>query len=117
MPNPSVEVTKGATVEIPIHSGQNLTGYTIASQLRDQDGEGALIYTFTTSLATNTTEPKLISYQVPNGVIVLGLTDTQSTQLVAGKADYAFDIKLTAPGGKVSYFPLISLKVKRRATV
>ena len=67
---------------------QNLTGYTVASQVRKN-------YTSTNNTTINAT-----NNDPTNGVIVMSLTDVQTAALKAGR--YVYDLQITAADGTVS---------------
>ena len=67
---------------------QNLTGYTVASQVRKN-------YT-----STNYTTINATNNDPTNGVIVMSLTDVQTAALKAGR--YVYDLQITAADGTVS---------------
>ena len=67
---------------------QNLTGYTVASQVRKN-------YT-----STNYTTINATNNDPTNGVIVMSLTAAQTAALKAGR--YVYDLQITAADGTVS---------------
>jgi len=71
-------------------SPRNLTGYTVASQIRKGHGS-TTSYPFTAALFGN--DPA-------TGRIILTLTNTQTSAIPAGR--YVYDIELTSPAGKKS---------------
>ncbi len=77
----TVYQTDGITV-------QNLTGYTVASQVRKN-------YTSTNFVTINAT-----NNDPTNGVIVMSLTATQTAGMKAGR--YVYDLQITAADGTVS---------------
>jgi hypothetical protein len=77
----TVYQTDGTTI-------QNLTGYTIASQVRKN-------YTSTNFVTINAT-----NNDPTNGVIVMSLTATATAALKAGR--YVYDLQITAADGTVS---------------
>ena len=77
----TVYQTDGTTI-------QNLTGYTIASQVRKN-------YTSTNFVTINAT-----NNDPTNGVIVMSLTATATAALKAGR--YGYDLQITAADGTVS---------------
>ncbi len=77
----TVYQTDGTTV-------QNLTGYTVASQVRKN-------YT-----STNYTTINATNNDPTNGVIVMSLTAAQTAALKAGR--YVYDLQITAADGTVS---------------
>ena len=78
----TVYETDGTTI-------QNLTGYTVSSQLRKNYTSTA----YTTILAT-------VQTPATNGVIVMSLTAAQTAALKAGR--YVYDLQLTAADETVS---------------
>ena len=77
----TVYQTDGVTI-------QNLTGYTIASQVRKN-------YTSTNFVTINAT-----NNDPTNGVIVMSLTATDTAGMKAGR--YVYDLQITAADGTVS---------------
>ncbi len=77
----TVYETDGTTV-------QNLTGYTVASQLRKNYTSTA----YTTINATNNSPT--------SGIIVMSLTATQTAALKSGR--YVYDLQITAADGTVT---------------
>lgn len=77
----TVYETDGTTI-------QNLTGYTIASQLRKNYTSTA----FTTINATNNSPT--------NGIIIMSLTAAQTAALKSGR--YVYDLQITAADGTVT---------------
>ena len=77
----TVYQTDGTTV-------QNLTGYTVASQVRKN-------YTSTNFVTINAT-----NNDPTNGVIVMSLTATDTVGMKAGR--YVYDLQITAADGTVS---------------
>ena len=77
----TVYQTDGTTV-------QNLTGYTVASQVRKN-------YTSTNFVTINAT-----NNDPTNGVIVMSLTATDTAGMKAGR--YVYDLQITAADGTVS---------------
>ena len=77
----TVYETDGTTI-------QNLTGYTVSSQLRKNYTSTA----FTTINATNNSPT--------NGVIVMSLTAVQTAALKSGR--YVYDLQITAADGTVT---------------
>ena len=77
----TVYQTDGTTI-------QNLTGYTVASQVRKN-------YTSTNFVTINAT-----NNDPTNGVIVMSLTATATAALKAGR--YVYDLQITAADGTVS---------------
>tara|TARA_B100000029_G_C17437871_1_gene910377 strand:+ start:640 stop:975 length:336 start_codon:yes stop_codon:yes gene_type:complete len=77
----TVYETDGTTI-------QNLTGYTVASQLRKNYTSTA----YTTINATNNSPT--------SGIIVMSLTATQTAALKSGR--YVYDLQITAADGTVT---------------
>lgn len=77
----TVYETDGTTV-------QNLTGYTVASQLRKNYTSTA----YTTINATNNSPT--------SGIIIMSLTATQTAALKSGR--YVYDLQITAADGTVT---------------
>ena len=77
----TVYETDGTTI-------QNLTGYTVSSQLRKNYTSTA----FTTINATNNSPT--------NGIIVMSLTAVQTSALKSGR--YVYDLQITAADGTVT---------------
>ena len=77
----TVYQTDGTTI-------QNLTGYTVASQVRKN-------YTSTNFVTINAT-----NNDPTNGVIVMSLTATDTAGMKAGR--YVYDLQITAADGTVS---------------
>ena len=77
----TVYETDGTTI-------QNLTGYTVASQVRKN-------YT-----STNYTTINATNNDPTNGVIVMSLTAVQTAGMKAGR--YVYDLQITAADGTVS---------------
>ena len=77
----TVYETDGTTI-------QNLTGYTVSSQLRKN-------YTSTAFTAINAT-----NNSPTNGVIVMSLTAVQTSALKSGR--YVYDLQITAADGTVT---------------
>ena len=77
----TVYETDGTTI-------QNLTGYTVSSQLRKNYTSTA----FTTINATNNSPT--------NGIIVMSLTAVQTAALKSGR--YVYDLQITAADGTVT---------------
>ena len=77
----TVYETDGTTV-------QNLTGYTVASQLRKNYTSTA----YTTNNATNNSPT--------SGIIIMSLTATQTAALKSGR--YVYDLQITAADGTVT---------------
>jgi hypothetical protein len=67
----------------------NLTGYTVASQIR-KSYQSSTFYTFTASIYTAPT----------NGKIRLQLTDEQTEQIPPGR--WLYDVEITSPSGATS---------------
>lgn len=84
-------VDAGATysniVTVTASNGQplNLTGYTVASQMR-KSYQSSTAYVFTASV-----------YDANNGKIRLQLTDVQSAAIPAGR--WLYDVEITSPSG------------------
>ncbi len=110
MPKPSIKIIQGATLRRVLRTPWNLTGYGLAAQLRDQDGAGAVIATFTCTLQANpaTNLPGQVELELPAAV---------TATLTPGQSDLVFDVRLTAPGGTVIYTPRVWLSVSDRVTL
>lgn len=106
---PVVKRTRGDTIELSLDTPWDLTGYTLTAQLRDQNGDGTLKGTFTTSVTTN---PQT---NLP-GRILLSLPAATTEALMPGAADLCFDVKLFSPGGKVTHTPKCWLQIADRTT-
>ena len=104
-----IRAIKGETRRVSIHTPWDLTGYILASQLRDSNGVGALIATPSLVLGINPTTGL-------NGAISLTFSSAQTDTLIPGRSDYAFDIRMTAPNGDVTYTPKVWLLVMDRVT-
>lgn len=84
-------VDAGATysniITVSASNGQalNLTGYTVASQIR-KSYQSSVAYTFTTSI-----------HDAATGKLRLQLTDAQSQAIPAGR--WLYDVEITSSGG------------------
>lgn len=106
---PIIKVVQGATLRRVLRTPWDLTGYSISAQLRDENGSGQLRGSFSCTLQTN---PKTgLQGQIQ---LVLGAATTEL--LEPGKSDYAFDVKLAAPNGDITYTPRIWVNVSDRVT-
>ncbi len=77
----STIITVAATNGQPL----NLTGYSVASQMR-KSYSSSTVYNFTTSL-----------YDAANGKVRLQLNNTQSSAIPAGR--WLYDVEITSPSG------------------
>ncbi len=64
----------------------NLSGYSVAAQIRKTYASSAISATFTTSIAAAT------------GQVTLSLTDTETANLEAGR--YVYDLNINSSGGQ-----------------
>ena len=74
-------------ITVSASNGQplNLTGYTVASQMR-KSYQSSVAYSFTASI-----------YSAANGKVRLQLTDGQSAAIPAGR--WLYDVEITSPSG------------------
>jgi hypothetical protein len=77
----STIITVAATNGQPL----NLTGYSVASQMR-KSYSSSTVYNFTSSL-----------YDAANGKVRLQLSNTQSSAIPAGR--WLYDVEITSPSG------------------
>jgi hypothetical protein len=104
---PTLFFTAGETCQITMDTEWDLTGYTVTSEIRNNNGEGALLGTFTDVLQLNPNTNL-------NGRIFLTLDASTSANAVPG-GEYAFDVKLEL-GAVKKYIPKVWIKFNSRVT-
>jgi len=100
---PTIKVYRGADKWLALTTSLDLEGSTISSQIRDQNGEGAIAASFICN-------PGL------NGRVNLHLSKDASSDLVGGKTDYCFDVRIALSTGEVVYSPRVWLNVLETVT-
>lgn len=108
------QVKRGAAISLALPTPWDLTGWTIASEIRVGNSAGQLLGTFTIATATNPATGLL-------GTVNLYLPASVTNTFKAGQPFIGFDIKLTPPDGKTIIVPddqtFIHLDIIDRVTV
>lgn len=82
-----LRVRRGATIKFAMDTPFDLTNFTVAAEIRNLDGNGDLIGTFTCT-------KQMIPDTSMLGRIAFILSHTLSENLIAGGSDQCFDVKL-----------------------
>jgi hypothetical protein len=107
---PTIALIQGQTLEFAVSTPWDLTGHSLASQVRDENGNGAIVGQFSITLGLN---PQT---GLP-GRLTLTLPAATTANFAPGRGDLVFDIRLVSPGGAVKYLPRVWLNVSDRVTV